>query len=58
MASVVSMSWQIPHTRFIFEGSSMSVGLKNTKTDAAIIKDETPELSMENNQHYKKKYKI
>ena len=50
MVSVVSVSRQILHTRVIFEGPSMIVGLK--------IQRPTPELSMRNNKLYHRSTKL
>ena len=36
----------------------MLVGSKHKKIDAIIIEGETPELSMKDNQHYKKSTKL
>ena len=49
-ASVVSVFIQILHTKVIFEGSSMIVGLK--------IQRITPELSMGNNKLYHRSTKL
>ena len=50
MASVVSVSRQILHTRVIFEGPSIIVGLKRQRP--------TPELSTRNNKLYHRSTKL
>ena len=50
MLSVVSVSRQILHTRVIFEGPSMIVGLK--------IQRPTPELSTRNNKLYHRSVQV
>ena len=50
MVSVASVSRQILHTRVIFEGPSMIVGLK--------IQGTTPELSTRNNKLYHRSTKL